>query len=46
MGPARSRQLEDEFGECVHDFRVYGGEEYDSGEGTSNVGRYFIRWAR
>jgi hypothetical protein len=44
-GASQIRQLEDEFGESVQDFRVYGGEEYDSGEGTSNVGRYFIRWA-
>jgi hypothetical protein len=44
-GASAIRALEDEFGECVQDFRVYSGEEYDSGEGTSNVGRYFIRWA-
>lgn len=44
-GVTQIRQLEDEYGEVCHDFRVLSGEEYDSGEGTSNVGRYFLRWA-
>lgn len=37
--------LVDEFGEECVAFRLVSGSEYDSGEGTSNVSRYFLRWA-
>lgn len=37
--------LRDEMGEQCVMFRMVGGTEYDSGEGTSNISRYFLRWA-
>lgn len=44
-GASAIAQIDDEYGEKCLMFRVLSGEEYDSGEGTSNVGRYFLRWA-
>ena len=38
-------RLVDAYGEQCVLIRLMGGTEYDSGEGTSNVSRYFLRWA-
>ncbi len=44
MGRNQLMGLKDSYGESVTDFTVTGTGEYDSGGGTANTTRFFVRW--